>query len=93
MGRELSRGPRFSASAGLDFAREGAMNSKPTHGGSRPNAGRKPQGDQPRNVTRSVKLTAEEAEYISEVGTGELWRLLQDSKGYQEWKAKRCDGN
>lgn len=62
------------------------MTNTNTHGGKRPGSGRKPSADQPRNITRSVKLTADEAEYISEVGTGELWRLLQASKRFKDWR-------
>lgn len=62
---------------------------KQPHGGKRPNAGRPSKGDQARNVKKFVKLTADEAEYISEVGSGELWRLLQASKKYQEWLKSR----
>lgn len=65
--------------------------TKPTHGGKRPNAGRRPSGDQPRTIRKSIKLTAEEDEYLrgSEYGYATLWRLLQDSKAFQKWKAGR----
>lgn len=65
------------------------MTTTNQHGGKRPGAGRKPEGEQPRTVTRSVKLTADEAAYVSEFGTGELWRLLQASRHFQEWQQKR----
>ena len=68
------------------------MTTNNNHGGKRENAGRRPAGDQPRIITRSVKLTEEEAAYISEVGTGELWRLLRASKGFREWtKSRRAE--
>ena len=57
-----------------------------THGGKREGAGRKPvEGS--RNVPKSIKVSQEVAEYLTEKGTGVIEDMIRRSKQFREWVA------
>ena len=63
--------------------------SKNNHGGVRPGAGRPPGGPESRNVPKSIKVTQEMADYLSERGTGIIQTVLQRTKDFKEWREQR----
>ena len=64
------------------------MESK--HGGKRPGAGRKPRSDgQGRTVPKSIKVSREVADYLSDVGTGVIEDALRRTKDFKEWAKSR----
>ena len=63
---------------------------KPTHGGARPGAGRKPSGEETRETT-SVRLTPTVRKYSAEhnLNLGDtLETTVRKSKGFKAWLAK-----
>jgi hypothetical protein len=61
-----------------------------SRGGKREGAGRKARPDgQGRTIPKSIKVSQEIADYLSEVGTGVIEDALRKTKAFREWKAKR----
>jgi hypothetical protein len=60
-----------------------------SRGGKREGAGRKPREDgQGRVIPKSIKVSREVADYLSEVGTGLIEDMLRKSKAFREWNKK-----
>jgi hypothetical protein len=60
------------------------------HGGKRDGAGRKPREDgKGRTVPKSIKVSQEIADYLTEVGTGIIEDTLRKSKAFREWSKSR----
>jgi hypothetical protein len=60
------------------------------HGGKRENAGRKPREDgQGKTVPKSIKVSQEVADYLSEVGTGVIEDALRKTKAFKDWSKSR----
>lgn len=60
------------------------------HGGKRDNAGRKPREDgKGRTVPKSIKVSQEVSEYLSEYGTGLIEDMIRKSKAFREWLKSR----
>jgi hypothetical protein len=58
-----------------------------THGGSRKGSGRKPNEDgQGRSVPKSIKVSQEVADYLSETGPGIIEDLVRKTKAFKEWR-------
>lgn len=61
-----------------------------SHGGKREGAGRKPREDgQGRTIPKSIKVSQEVADYLSEVGSGVIEDMLRKSKAFREWLKSR----
>ena len=64
------------------------------HGGKRDGAGRKPREDgKGRTVPKSIKVSQEVADYLSENGTGLIEDAIRKTKVFKEWQrtmASRC---
>lgn len=58
------------------------------HGGKRKGAGRKAAPDS-RNVPKSIKVSQEMADYLSERGTGIIEDALRRTKDFKDWKNER----
>jgi hypothetical protein len=58
---------------------------QPTHGGSRTGAGRPPKPDA-KNVSKSIKVSKEVADYLAEKGTGIIELMVRNSHGFRTWK-------
>lgn len=57
-----------------------------THGGKRDNAGRKPRDDgQGKTIPKSIKVSQEVADYLSEYGTGVIEDIIRKSKHFKKW--------
>lgn len=55
-------------------------------GGKREGAGRKPRPDgKGRTVPKSIKVSQEMADYLSEVGTGVIEDAMRKTKSFKEW--------
>lgn len=68
-----------------DGKRDGS--SRESHGGKREGAGRKPRDDgKGRTVPKSIKVSQEIADYLSEVGTGVIEDALRKTKAFKDWK-------
>lgn len=60
-----------------------------SRGGKREGAGRKARPDgQGRTIPKSIKVSQEIADYLSEVGTGVIEDALRKTKAFRNWKAK-----
>lgn len=62
--------------------------SKPTHGGKRQGAGRKPDGDE-KKVTTSVTITPTVKRWLDEQENSNgfvVESLIRRTKGFKEWK-------
>lgn len=60
-----------------------------THGGKRENAGRKPRPDgKGRTVPKSIKVSQEVADYLSEVGTGIIEDAIRKTKAFKDWSTQ-----
>jgi hypothetical protein len=58
-----------------------------SQGGKREGAGRKPRPDgQGRTVPKSIKVSQEMADYLSQVGTGVIEDTLRKSKAFRDWQ-------
>lgn len=56
------------------------------HGGKREGAGRKPRPDgQGRTVPKSIKVSREVADYLSEHGTGIIEDMIRQSTKFKNW--------
>jgi hypothetical protein len=60
------------------------------HGGKREGAGRKASPES-RNVPKSLKVSRQFADYLSEVGTGIVEDTLRKTKAFRDWVAKRTN--
>jgi hypothetical protein len=61
-----------------------------THGGKRENSGRKPsKNGQPKNISKSIKVSAEVAEYLREFGTGIVEDVIRKTKSFLQWKINK----
>jgi hypothetical protein len=61
-----------------------------THGGSRKGSGRKPNEDgQGRSVPKSIKVSQEVADYLSETGTGIVEDMIRRSKAFKDWQRRQ----
>jgi hypothetical protein len=59
------------------------------HGGKRDGAGRKPREDgKGRIVPKSIKVSQQVADYLSEVGTGVIEDVIRKTKAFKEWLKK-----
>lgn len=58
------------------------------HGGKRKGAGRKAAPDS-RSVPKSIKVSQEVADYLSEHGTGIVEDALRKTKAFREWSRSR----
>lgn len=58
------------------------------HGGKRKGAGRKPAPDS-RNVPKSIKVSQQMADYLSEVGTGVVEDALRKTKQFRSWSKRK----
>lgn len=57
-----------------------------THGGKREGSGRKPQEDgKGRTIPKSIKVSQEVADYLSEHGTGIIEDMIRKSKAFKKW--------
>ena len=60
------------------------------HGGKRDNAGRKPREDgKGRTVPKSIKVSQEVADYLTEYGTGLIEDAIRKTKAFKEWSKSR----
>ena len=60
------------------------------HGGSRPGAGRKPFPDgKGRSVPKSIRVSQDVADYLSDVGSGIVEEVVRKSKGFRDWVAQK----
>lgn len=59
-----------------------------THGGKREGAGRKASPDS-RSVPKSIKVSREVADYLSEFGTGLIEDAIRKTKAFKQWQAER----
>jgi hypothetical protein len=60
--------------------------NQPHRGGKREGAGRKPRPDgKGRAVPKSIKVSQEVADYLSEVGTGVIEDALRKTKAFKDW--------
>ncbi len=67
---------------------EGELVMSAAHGGKRDNAGRKPRDDgQGRTVPKSIKVSQEVSDYLSEHGTGIIEDMIRKSKAFKTWVA------
>jgi len=58
-----------------------------SHGGKRENAGRKPREDgKGRTVPKSIKVSQEVANYLSENGTGLIEDAIRKTKAFKDWQ-------
>jgi hypothetical protein len=56
-------------------------------GGKRDNAGRKPREDgNGKTIPKSIKVSQEVADYLTEFGTGVIEDMLRKSKAFKDWK-------
>ena len=62
-----------------------------THGGKREGAGRKASPDS-RSVPKSIKVSREVADYLSEHGTGLIEDAIRKSKAFRDWQKGRSEG-
>lgn len=63
-----------------------------THGGKREGAGRKPRDDgQGRTVPKSIKVSKQVADYLSEVGSGIVEDMIRRSKAFKDWLQQRSE--
>jgi len=58
------------------------------HGGKRKGAGRKASPDS-RSVPKSIKVSQQVADYLSERGTGVIEDALRRTKAFKEWDKSR----
>lgn len=58
------------------------------HGGKRKGAGRKARPDS-RSVPKSIKVSQQVADYLSERGTGVIEDALRRTKDFKEWAKSR----
>lgn len=58
------------------------------HGGKREGAGRKAAPDS-RSVPKSIKVSQEVADYLTERGTGIIEDALRKTKAFREWAKSR----
>ena len=57
-----------------------------SQGGKREGAGRKPRPDgNGRTVPKSIKVSQEMADYLSEVGTGVIEDAIRKTKAFKNW--------
>jgi hypothetical protein len=57
-----------------------------SQGGKREGAGRKPREDgKGRTVPKSIKVSQEVADYLSEVGSGIIEDTLRKTKAFKDW--------
>jgi hypothetical protein len=62
-----------------------------SRGGKRERAGRKARPDgQGRTIPKSIKVSQEIADYLSEVGTGVIEDALRKTKAFKDWKKSSC---
>jgi hypothetical protein len=60
------------------------------HGGKRLGAGRKPRPDgQGRTIPKSIKVSRQVADYLSESGSGVVEDTLRKSKAFRQWLAAK----
>lgn len=61
-----------------------------SHGGKREGAGRKPREDgKGRTVPKSIKVSRDVADYLSERGTGIVEDMIRRSAAFRSWLAER----
>ncbi len=61
-----------------------------SHGGKRENAGRKPREDgKGRTVPKSIKVSQEVADYLSENGTGLVEDAIRKTKAFKDWQRNK----
>jgi hypothetical protein len=66
----------------------GEVVSKP--GGKRDNSGRKPREDgKGRTVPKSIKVSQEVADYLTEHDTGLIEDVIRKTKAFKEWSKSR----
>lgn len=58
------------------------------HGGKRKGAGRKARPDS-RSVPKSIKVSQEVADYLSDRGTGVIEDALRRTKDFRDWAKSR----
>ena len=58
------------------------------HGGKRKGAGRKARPDS-RSVPKSIKVSQEVSDYLSDRGTGVIEDALRRTKDFKEWAKSR----
>lgn len=62
------------------------MEQKSKRGGARAGSGRKPKDPaHPRNTDKTVKVSEQVADYLSDVGTGIVEDTIRCSKPFREW--------
>lgn len=59
------------------------------HGGKRKGAGRKASPDS-RSVPKSIKVSQEVADYLTEKGTGLVEDAIRKTKAFREWCKGAC---
>jgi len=61
-------------------------------GGKREGAGRKPRPDgNGRTVPKSIKVSQDVADYLSEVGSGIIETILRKSKAFKDWAKNKTE--
>lgn len=61
-----------------------------SQGGKRKGAGRKPRPDgKGRTVPKSIKVSQEVADYLTEYGTGLIEDAIRKTKAFKEWSKSR----
>jgi hypothetical protein len=61
-----------------------------SHGGKREGAGRKASPES-RSVPKSIKVSQEVADYLTEVGTGIIEDTLRKTKAFRDWAKAHND--
>jgi hypothetical protein len=61
-----------------------------THGGKREGAGRKASPDS-RSIPKSIKVSQEVADYLSEYGTGLIEDVIRKTKDFKQWQKERSE--
>jgi hypothetical protein len=68
----------------------GAFAAMDGRGGKREGSGRKPlENGKARTVPKSIKVSQEVADYLTEFGTGAIEDALRKTKAFREWSKSR----
>ncbi|MFK7737692.1 MAG: hypothetical protein AB8B50_16780 [Pirellulaceae bacterium] len=63
---------------------------KDNRGGKREGAGRPPgKADASRNVLKSIRVSKDVGDYLTEVGTRVVEDVIRRSKDFKDWKASK----